>query len=72
MPLNLEPNIPDPDAFYETLIKAQQGLDDEAAQKINSRLILILANHIGDNEILADAIAVASKTNSREQPEDSL
>lgn len=59
MPLILTPNIADPDAFYEALIKAQQDLDDEAAQKLNSRLILMLANHIGDNEILADAIRAA-------------
>lgn len=59
MPLILTPNIADPDAFYEALIKAQQDLDDEAAQKLNSRLILILANHIGNNAILADAIQTA-------------
>ena len=59
MPLNLTPNIPNPDAFYEALINAQRGLDDETAQKMNSRLILILSNHIGDNKILADAIQAA-------------
>lgn len=59
MPLNLAPNIPDPDSFYEALIHAQRDLDEAAAQKMNSRLILILANHIGDNKVLADAIQAA-------------
>lgn len=62
MSLNLKPNIADPDAFYEALITAQQPLDDEAAQKMSSRLILLLANHIGDNKILAQAIQMAIPT----------
>jgi len=60
MPLNLNPNIADPDKFYETLINAQRDLDDEAAQMLNAKLVLILANHIGDGDVLAEAIAVAA------------
>lgn len=60
MRLNLTPNIQDPDSFYQSLMTAQRDLDDEGARKMNSRLILILANHIGDNEVLAEAIAAAS------------
>ena len=59
MSLKLTPNIPDPDSFYQTLMNAQRSLDDEAVQKLNSRLILILANHIGDNTVLAEAIEAA-------------
>ena len=60
MPLNLKPNIADPDAFYETLIDAQRDLDDDAVQLMNAKLVLILANHIGDGEVLAEAIATAA------------
>lgn len=54
-----EPNIPDPDAFYEMLIAAHRDLDDEQSAALNSRLILLLANHIGDNAVLAEAIEEA-------------
>lgn len=53
------PNIPDPDGFYEELIAAHRDLDDEQSAALNSRLILLLANHIGDNDILAQAIEEA-------------
>ena len=48
MPLNRQPNIADPDGFYEELIDSQRDLDDEAAALMNSKLVLILANHVGD------------------------
>ncbi len=57
--LNLEPNINDPDGFYEKLIYTHQGLSDEESERLNTRLILILANHIGDRAILDQALDVA-------------
>jgi len=51
-----EPNIPDPDGFYERLIAAHRNLDDDQSAALNSRLILLLANHIGDNAVLVQAI----------------
>ena len=59
--LTTEPNIPDPDSFYEGLIAAHTDLSDEASAAFNSRLILLLANHIGDNAVLRQAIAAAAK-----------
>ncbi|WP_425406525.1 DUF2783 domain-containing protein [Hwanghaeella sp.] len=56
-----EPNIPDPDGFYEKLIAAHRNLDDEQSAALNSRLILLLANHIGDQSVLVEAIEEASK-----------
>ncbi len=47
------------DAFYETLIAAHRGLDDQASQALNARLILLLANHIGDLQVLREALAAA-------------
>ncbi|HET8747116.1 MAG TPA: DUF2783 domain-containing protein [Ramlibacter sp.] len=61
MSLRLEPNIPDPDGFYEELIGAQRDLDDEQATLFQARLLLVLANHIGDRAVLAQALQVARR-----------
>jgi hypothetical protein len=53
------PHIPEPDSFYEELIAAQRDLPDEQAQMLLAKLVLILANHIGDREVLGEAIALA-------------
>lgn len=58
--LNLDPNITDPDGFYEELIRAHEGLSAEASEAFNARLILILANHIGDRDILRAALEAAA------------
>lgn len=58
--LNTDPNIPDPDGFYERLIEAHRNLDEEQSAALNSRLILLLANHIGDQSVLIEAIEHAS------------
>ncbi|MDK9695501.1 MAG: DUF2783 domain-containing protein [Siculibacillus sp.] len=59
MNLNLQPNIPDPDGFYQELIDSQRDMSDAEAQMMNCRLILVLANHIGDREVLRAALKVA-------------
>ena len=59
MPLNLEPNIPDPDGFYSELIESQRNLSEAEAERMNCRLVLVLANHIGDREALREALKVA-------------
>jgi Protein of unknown function (DUF2783) len=53
------PHIADPDGFYEELIASQRGLDDEAAELMNAKLVLILANHVGDRAVLRQALALA-------------
>ena len=60
MKLNLSPNIERPDDFYERLIAMQRDLSDDEVQLTNARLILILANHIGDREVLEEAMTVAA------------
>jgi hypothetical protein len=57
--LNLDPNIADMDAFYEQLIDAHQGLSDADSQMLNAKLVLLLANHIGDIDVLKEAFAKA-------------
>lgn len=59
MPLIRTPNIPDPDSFYEALIHAQRGLSDEQADMLLTKLVLILANQVGDRAVLDQALALA-------------
>ena len=59
MMLNRSPNIADPDDFYAELIDSQRDLDEEQALRMNARLILLLANHIGDRSVLSEAIGYA-------------
>lgn len=55
MPLITSPNAAAPDDIYEALIRLHDGLSEEESAAANARLILILANHIGDVEIIREA-----------------
>ncbi len=57
--LDLEPNIAAPDEFYEALIETHRDLAPEQSRLANARLILLLANHTGDIEVLPQAMAHA-------------
>ncbi|SMX26067.1 hypothetical protein TRP8649_00140 [Pelagimonas phthalicica] len=57
--VNTKPNFADPDGFYAKLIEAHDGLSDEESAALNARLILILSNHIGDSDVLNDAMTMA-------------
>jgi hypothetical protein len=59
MPLNTAPNLWDADAFYEALIDTHRGLDAAQSQALNARLVLVLANHIGERDVLVEALAAA-------------
>lgn len=59
MPLITTPNIVDADGFYQELIDSQRDMSDEQAQLMNAKLILILVNHIGDRQIIREALAAA-------------
>lgn len=61
MPLIRQPHIAEPDAFYEELIDAQRDLGDEQAEAFLAKLVLILANHVGDRAVLSEAIALARR-----------
>jgi hypothetical protein len=56
------PNIPAQDEFYAELIALHQGLSPAESAALNARLILLLANHIGDRETLSQAFAAALTT----------
>ena len=55
-------NFQDADAFYECLLDAHLGLSREQSELLNARLILILANQIGDSAVLKTCIAAALPT----------
>jgi hypothetical protein len=68
--LNTQPNFGTPgqryvraftpgDDFYEALIDTHRDLSDEQSQLVNARLVLLLANHVGDLRVLREALAAA-------------
>jgi hypothetical protein len=59
--LRLDPNISRPDDFYEALMNLHRDLGEEQSAAVNARLILLLANHIGDPDVLKQAIALAAE-----------
>lgn len=59
--LHFESRLADPDQAYRLLIEAHRGLSDEDSAALNTRLVLILANQLGDPEVLAEAIALAKR-----------
>lgn len=58
--LVLTPNLDAPDDVYADLLAAHDGLSDADSAALNARLILILANHIGDRAVLRQALAAAA------------
>lgn len=70
MSLTLTPNFAEPgkryfrafspgDDFYEALIETHRDLSDEQSALVNAKLILLLANHIGDISVLREAMKIA-------------
>lgn len=70
MPLTTQPNFHTPglrtvrdftpgDDFYQMLIDAHRGLSAEDSARLNARLILLLANHVGDLTVIREAIEQA-------------
>ncbi len=56
-----EPRIEDPDDFYARLIDLHEGLGTDQSNSLNCKLILLLANHIGDREVLFEVLDVVRK-----------
>ncbi|WP_206952540.1 DUF2783 domain-containing protein [Trinickia acidisoli] len=59
MTLNLQPNLTRADDFYEALIDMHRDLSDAQSLSANAQFILLLANHIGDQAVLAEAMRIA-------------
>ena len=60
--MKTEANIPDPDGFYEAWVAAHQGLSDEESNDLDARLVLLLANQVGDQAVLLGCIAEARQS----------
>lgn len=56
-----EPNLPVPDDFYQALTDLHRDLTTEQSRDVNARLILLLSNHIGDQEVLSQAMTIAGE-----------
>jgi hypothetical protein len=57
--LNTGPNLDSPDDFYEELIALHRDLTETQSALVNAKLILLLANHVGDADVLRAAMAAA-------------
>jgi len=57
--LNTDFNLESADDFYEALIDAHRGLDEPRSHALNTRLVLLLANHVGSLAVLREALAAA-------------
>ena len=57
--LSTDSNFADPDAAFRTLVEAHRGLSVEESASLNARLVLLLANHIGEHLVLEEAVKVA-------------
>ena len=63
--LRTEPNLDDPDGFYEELLSLHEGRSKAESDAVNARLVLILANHIGDRQVLREAFRAAGSPTDR-------
>ena len=54
-----KPNLASHDELYELLVDLHDGLSDAESRKVNAKLILLLANHIGDPDVVREAIKIA-------------
>jgi hypothetical protein len=54
-------NFQDADSFYEQLLDAHQGLSPQQSELLNARLILLLANQVGDAKLLRECIEAATR-----------
>ncbi len=61
MTLSTASNFKDPDSAYRAVVEAHRGLSAAKSADMDAALVLILANHIGDAEVLAQAIALAKR-----------
>ncbi len=61
MNLTVTPNFDDADGFYAALLAAHKGLGEAESHALNARLVLILANHVGKQAVLGEALDLARK-----------
>lgn len=59
-------NLARPDEIYNAIVDAHKGLDDAQCRAFDARLILLLANHVGDESAIREALAAARETLDKE------
>jgi hypothetical protein len=64
--LKTQPNLPAPDDFYQELIGLHRDLTEAQSTLANAKLILLLANHIGDAAVLHEAMRAAREDITRD------
>jgi hypothetical protein len=57
--MRTDPAMADPDAFYAALVAAHEGLSAEDSAALNARLVMLLANQVGDGKVLLECIEAA-------------
>jgi hypothetical protein len=57
--LRTESTFEPPDEFYNVFLEAHEGLNEQQSAMVNAKLILLLANHIGDLDVIREALALA-------------
>jgi len=61
MALSTHSNFAKPDDAYRAIVEAHRGLSEAQSADLDAALVLILANHIGDIDVLHEAIALAKR-----------
>ena len=69
--LNTQPNLDAPDDFYEALIDVHRDLSATQSHQLNAKLILLLANHIGQLDVLKQALQIARDSTLIDTPRES-
>jgi len=64
--LRTELGVENPDDFYAQLLELHEGLSDAESHKLNAKVILMLANHIGDAEVLNETLTYAREKSRRQ------
>ena len=59
--LRTELGVDNPDDFYARLIELHEGLSSEESHKMNAKVILMLANHVGDTDVLHEVLDYVEK-----------
>lgn len=57
-----DPRFDTPDAAFQLIVDAHRDLDAEGSAAMNARLVLLLANHIGDMAVLEQAVEAAKRS----------
>lgn len=65
--LTTNTNLADPDGFYASLIDAHSDLSPQQSHAMNAALVLLLANHIGDMDVINQALSQARQVASENE-----